>query len=90
MFGRERMNKMEKPRMTHWSPDSREHAAENEEPVRGTESTTVNPEVSRRTLLKGGGAALAGLTMLQVAGPAHAFPPARRTGMTSSLTRRNH
>ena len=30
--------------------------------------------VSRRTLLKGGGAALAGLS-LQVAGPAHAFSP---------------
>ena len=29
-------------------------------------------DVSRRTLLKGGGAALAGLS-LQVAGPAHAF-----------------
>jgi DMSO/TMAO reductase YedYZ molybdopterin-dependent catalytic subunit len=34
----------------------------------------VNQEMSRRTLLKGGGAALAGLTTLQVAGPAHAFP----------------
>ena len=77
MFGRERTNKMEKPGMTDSSPDSREHATENEEPVRGTESTTVNREVSRRTLLKGGGAALAGLTgltVLQVAGPAHAFP----------------
>ncbi len=31
-------------------------------------------DVSRRTLLKGGGAALAGLTVLRVAGPAHAFP----------------
>jgi DMSO/TMAO reductase YedYZ molybdopterin-dependent catalytic subunit len=31
-------------------------------------------EVSRRTLLKGGSAAFAGLTVLQVAGPAHAFP----------------
>ena len=30
--------------------------------------------VSRRTMLKGGGAALAGLTVMQVAGPAHAFP----------------
>ena len=30
--------------------------------------------VSRRTVLKGGGAALAGLTVLRVAGPAHAFP----------------
>jgi DMSO/TMAO reductase YedYZ molybdopterin-dependent catalytic subunit len=32
------------------------------------------PEVSRRTLLKGGGAAAAGLTAVRVAGPAHAFP----------------
>ena len=31
-------------------------------------------ELSRRTLLKGGGAAFAGLTVLQVSGPAHAFP----------------
>jgi DMSO/TMAO reductase YedYZ molybdopterin-dependent catalytic subunit len=30
--------------------------------------------MSRRTLLEGGGAALAGLATLQVAGPAHAFP----------------
>jgi DMSO/TMAO reductase YedYZ molybdopterin-dependent catalytic subunit len=30
--------------------------------------------MSRRTLLKGGGASVAGLTVLQVAGPAHAFP----------------
>ena len=34
----------------------------------------AHPEVSRRTLLKGGGAALAGLGALQVSGPAHAFP----------------
>src|SRR5438067_835813 len=32
-----------------------------------------NQEISRRTLLKGGRAALAGLTVLQVAGPAQAF-----------------
>src|SRR4051812_1205938 len=30
--------------------------------------------MSRRTLLKGGGAAFAGLTTMQVTGPAHAFP----------------
>jgi DMSO/TMAO reductase YedYZ molybdopterin-dependent catalytic subunit len=34
----------------------------------------VNREMSRRTLLKGGGAAFAGLTTVHVAGPAHAFP----------------
>jgi DMSO/TMAO reductase YedYZ molybdopterin-dependent catalytic subunit len=31
-------------------------------------------ELSRRTLLKGSGAAVAGLTVLRMAGPAHAFP----------------
>ena len=31
-------------------------------------------DVSRRTLLKSGGEALAGLAVLRVAGPAHAFP----------------
>ena len=31
-------------------------------------------DMDRRSLLKGGGAAFAGLTVLQVAGPAHAFP----------------
>ena len=31
-------------------------------------------DMSRRTLLKGGGAAIAGLSALQVAGPAQAFP----------------
>ena len=31
-------------------------------------------DLSRRALLKGGGAALAGLSVLQVTGPAHAFP----------------
>jgi DMSO/TMAO reductase YedYZ molybdopterin-dependent catalytic subunit len=34
----------------------------------------LNQEMSRRGLLKGGGAAIAGLSTLQVAGPAHAFP----------------
>ena len=33
-----------------------------------------NQDVSRRTLLKGGGAALMGLTVLRVAGPVQAFP----------------
>jgi DMSO/TMAO reductase YedYZ molybdopterin-dependent catalytic subunit len=36
-------------------------------------------DVSRRTLLKNGGAALAGLTVVQMAGPAHAFPGQRET-----------
>ena len=34
--------------------------------------------MSRRTLLKGGSAAFAGLTVLRVAGPAHAFPGGHR------------
>jgi DMSO/TMAO reductase YedYZ molybdopterin-dependent catalytic subunit len=34
----------------------------------------ANQEMSRRTLLKGGGAAFAGLTTIHVAGPAQAFP----------------
>jgi DMSO/TMAO reductase YedYZ molybdopterin-dependent catalytic subunit len=34
----------------------------------------VEQDMSRRTLLKGGGAALAGLSALQLTGPAHAFP----------------
>ena len=65
MFGRERTNKMKTLGIS--LPDRRDPAAENEH---GAE----HREVSRRTLLKGGGAALAGLTVLQVAGPAHAFP----------------
>jgi DMSO/TMAO reductase YedYZ molybdopterin-dependent catalytic subunit len=40
----------------------------------GKEQPVVNQDMSRRTLLKGGGAAVAGLSALQVAGPAHAFP----------------
>jgi DMSO/TMAO reductase YedYZ molybdopterin-dependent catalytic subunit len=80
MFERESRNKMKTAGMTDSSPDSREHATDHEEPLRATESTTVNREVSRRTLLKGGGAALAGLTVLQVAGPAHAFPSGEEDG----------
>jgi DMSO/TMAO reductase YedYZ molybdopterin-dependent catalytic subunit len=34
----------------------------------------VSQELSRRTLLKGGGAAFAGLSAIQLAGPARAFP----------------
>ena len=37
----------------------------------------VDHVMSRRSLLKGGGAALAGLSTVQVAGPAHAFPGGR-------------
>jgi hypothetical protein len=32
------------------------------------------PDVSRRTVLKGGGAALAGLSVLRISGPTQAFP----------------
>ena len=42
-----------------------------------------NRDISRRTLLKGSGAALAGFSILQVRGPAHAFPghAAQRNGV---------
>ena len=53
-------------------------------PIRPERTSTVNTRwkgvpmkqknVSRRSVLKGGGAALAGLTVMQVAGPAQAFP----------------
>ena len=36
--------------------------------------TMNDQDLSRRALLKGGGAALAGLSVLQLAGPADAFP----------------
>ena len=72
MFEREKTNKMKTPAMTDSSPDSREHATENEQSVRGRELLVERQEVSRRTLLRGGGA-LAGLTVLRVAGPSHAF-----------------
>src|SRR6201987_5008794 len=73
MFDREKANKMQSDGMTDSSPESREHTTENGQSVRGKESLVECQEVSRRTLLKGGGA-LAGLTVLRVAGPAHAFP----------------
>jgi DMSO/TMAO reductase YedYZ molybdopterin-dependent catalytic subunit len=63
---------MKTPGMTDSSSDSREHAMENEQPVHGRESLVERQEISRRSLLKGGGA-LAGLTVLRVAGPANAF-----------------
>ena len=34
----------------------------------------LDQDMSRRALLKGGGAAIAGLGAIQVSGPAHAFP----------------
>ena len=42
--------------------------------------TMEHQDISRRTLLKDGGAALAGLTVLRVAGPAQAFGQDRRGG----------
>src|SRR5688572_26250217 len=38
------------------------------------EAAMKQGDVSRRTMLKGGGAALAGITVMRVAGPAEAFP----------------
>jgi DMSO/TMAO reductase YedYZ molybdopterin-dependent catalytic subunit len=80
MSVRERTSRMHTPGMKDSSPASQDHQMEDEQPVRGTESTVLHKEVSRRTLLKGGGAALAGLTVLQVAGPAHAFPSGEEDG----------
>jgi hypothetical protein len=82
MFEREKTNKMKTPAMTDSSPDSREHATENEQSVRGRELPVERQEVSRRTLLRGGGA-LAGLTVLRVTGPAHAFPVTSARGRES-------
>jgi len=74
MFERERTDKMKTPGMTDLLPCSRDDEAEveNEQPVPGRGSLLDRQEISRRTLLKGG-SALAGLTVLRVAGPAHAF-----------------
>ena len=74
MFERERTDKMKTPGMTDLLPCSRDDKAEveNEQLVPGTGSLLEHQEISRRTLLKGG-SALAGLTVLRVAGPAHAF-----------------
>jgi DMSO/TMAO reductase YedYZ molybdopterin-dependent catalytic subunit len=72
MFGKEETNKMKTPVVPDSSLDSRERAAEEEQSVRGRGSPIEHQDVSRRTLLKRG-AALAGLTVLRVAGPAHAF-----------------
>jgi DMSO/TMAO reductase YedYZ molybdopterin-dependent catalytic subunit len=72
MFGKEETNKMKTPVMQNSSLGSREHAAEDEQSVRGRGSPIERQDVSRRTLLKGGGA-LAGLTVLRVADPAQAF-----------------
>src|SRR5919201_6839789 len=72
MFGKEETNNMKTPVMPDSSLDSQEHTAEDEQSVRGRGAPMEHQGVSRRTLLKGG-AALAGLTMLRVAGPTQAF-----------------
>jgi DMSO/TMAO reductase YedYZ molybdopterin-dependent catalytic subunit len=74
MPGKDETNKMKNPPMPDSSPDGREHAAEDEQWVRGRGTPVQYQGVSRRTLLKDGVAALAGLTVLRVAGPTHAFP----------------
>jgi DMSO/TMAO reductase YedYZ molybdopterin-dependent catalytic subunit len=65
---------MQTPVIPDASPNSQEHAAEDKQPVHGRGAPMDHHNVSRRTLLKGGGAALAGLTVLRVAGPAHTLP----------------
>jgi DMSO/TMAO reductase YedYZ molybdopterin-dependent catalytic subunit len=74
MPGKDETNRMKNPPMPDSSPDGREHAAEDEQWVRGRGTPMQYQGVSRRTLLKDGVAALAGLTVLRAAGPAHAFP----------------
>jgi hypothetical protein len=54
MSVRERTSRMHTPGMTDSSPASQDHQMEDEQPDRGTESTVLHKEVSRRTLLKGG------------------------------------
>jgi Periplasmic copper-binding protein (NosD) len=51
MFGKERTNKMKTPRTTDLSPDRRELATKNEQPVHGEGSLVEHHEVSRRTFL---------------------------------------
>jgi hypothetical protein len=72
MFGNEETNKMKTAVMPDSSLDSRARAAEDEQSVRGRGTPMEHQDVSRRTLLKGG-AALAGLTVLRVAGPEQAL-----------------
>src|SRR5262245_34265504 len=73
MLGKKEPHTIQTPMMPDASLDSQEHVAEDEQSVRGRGAPMEHQGVSRRTLLKGGGAALAGLTMLRVAGPTHAF-----------------
>ncbi len=42
--------------------------------MKTTQHQRPHNHLSRRTLLQGGGAAIAGLSVLRLAGPAHAFP----------------
>jgi hypothetical protein len=72
MFGKEKTDKIKTLR-TNSSPNKLDRDAEIEQPARGMASSVEHQEISRRTILKGGGA-LAGLTVLRVAGPARAFP----------------
>ena len=73
MFGRVKTNKTNPPAMPKPALNTPAQAVqEQQQGVRTGPSLEVQ-DVSRRTLLKGGSAALAGLTVLQVAGPAHAF-----------------
>jgi hypothetical protein len=73
MFGKERTDKIKTQERTNSSPNRLDRVAEIEQPVHGMASSGEHQEISRRTILKGGGA-LAGLTVLRVAGPARAFP----------------
>src|SRR4029077_16436648 len=74
MPGKDETNRMKNPPMPDSSPDGREHAAEDEQWVRGSRTPMQYQGVSRRTLLKDGVAALAGVTVLRGAGAARGCP----------------
>ena len=73
MFRNEKTNKIDPPVMPESLLDPAQQAGQ-EQGLR-TGPSVEHQDASRRTLLKGGGggAELAGLTALQVAGPAHVF-----------------
>lgn len=72
MFGREKTDKRNPPVAPKPSFTTPERGVQEKSEGLRTPSYDLG-YVSRRTLLKGGSAALAGLTILQIAGPAHGF-----------------
>jgi len=56
MFGKEKTDKIKTQERTNSSPNRLDRVAEIEQPVRGMASSGEHQEISRRTILKGGGA----------------------------------